>query len=241
MRLLDSTATRVDARAKKLARRGAFTLIELLVVIAIIGILIALLLPAVQKVREAANRARCQNNLKQIALACHAYHDAQQTLPMNSLMSTNFTNDRNWSWLARILPYVEQDNLYKQGNINTNTLSASPAFCATKVRIYFCPSDNGQQLGPRSDEYNVAPLPVELTNYKGVLGGNWGKGDGTAGEWNGGSWGTDARWIHASLDGKFNGLDHSDGIFTRRNYPNANITRNLTQVTDGTSNTLMVG
>src|SRR5262245_17493049 len=96
--------------------RSAFTLIELLVVIAIIAVLIGLLLPAVQKVREAASRLKCANNLHQIGLAMHGYMDANNGLPPNGIYVWNgsgVTATSPWSAMSRILPYIEQENLFR--------------------------------------------------------------------------------------------------------------------------------
>jgi prepilin-type N-terminal cleavage/methylation domain-containing protein/prepilin-type processing-associated H-X9-DG protein len=130
------------------SRSRGFTLVELLVVIAIIGILIALLLPAVQAAREAARRMQCKSNLKEIVLACHNYQTAEQVFPPVSLYPQGVTFEP-WSGHARLLPYIEQGAL--AGLINwtaSREFVDNPTVCAMRIPIYICPSDPNDRKRP---------------------------------------------------------------------------------------------
>jgi prepilin-type N-terminal cleavage/methylation domain-containing protein/prepilin-type processing-associated H-X9-DG protein len=158
-------------------RGRAFTLLELLVVLAILAVLMGLLLPAVQKARDAAARIKCANNLHQIGLAAQQYHDTMGSLPPG--MSTQFRY-RFASWMTMLLPYIEQGNLWT-ATVAAYQQSRSPfknpphIGLATVLSIYACPADprtSSVQFAPR-DKFNVA-----LTSYLGVEGLNLNSCDG---------------------------------------------------------------
>jgi prepilin-type N-terminal cleavage/methylation domain-containing protein/prepilin-type processing-associated H-X9-DG protein len=159
-------------------RRPAFTLIELLVTIAIIAILIALLVPAVQKVREAATRTQCENNLHQIVIGLHGYADVNGHFPP-SYISNNL--DPGWGWGSLILPFLEQDALYSAAQVNsiffgsvpptpytpTGVNPANPptpnANTQRPLTIFRCPADNGPELNP-------IRLNYPMSNYRAIMG-----------------------------------------------------------------------
>jgi prepilin-type N-terminal cleavage/methylation domain-containing protein len=218
------------------ALRGGFTLIELLVVIAIIAILIGLLLPAVQKVRDAAARIKCANNLKQIGIAMHAYHDANGSFP-SAHIETN--NVYYMGWGIAILPFIEQQNLYTQYNqLLPNHDPANLPVLQARVATYICPSDTraGQLIAPETYAPNGGGLPPGWTtapaysasSYKVMTGrGDTGTTDTFAGFWNEVQ---QAAKVHPGGRGAFHG-DGQSGLMPER----------FASITDGTSNTIFVG
>lgn len=155
-----------------------FTLVELLVVIAIIGMLVALLLPAVQAAREAARRMQCSNNLKQIGLAFHNYHDTYNQIPPGRIYTFNY--GPAISWHARILPYMEQSPLYDQIDwYKYSQLTNRQSVSNKVVPSYLCPSDSGLGLALWKDptgkqlQGNMPDISRGHTNYVGNIGEYW--------------------------------------------------------------------
>jgi prepilin-type N-terminal cleavage/methylation domain-containing protein/prepilin-type processing-associated H-X9-DG protein len=215
--------------------RPAFTLIELLVVIAIIAVLIGLLVPAVQKVREAAARAQCSNNLKQIALALHNYHDANKRFPQayKPLAAPDptvaFPGAARYgaSAFVLILPYLEQDSLYRQIDTTRAALStvnmppANPAY-STPLTIYLCPSAPGN---PTAD-------------YSAELARSFGNFDITVNYPPGLTFGRTDYAPDAGMSADIVGININAGASIICQPPDGPV--RITDITDGTSNTLMI-
>lgn len=234
-------------------RRRAFTLVELLVVIAIIGILVALLLPAVQAAREAARRTQCANNLKQYGLALHNYHDTLKNFPPGGLWNVNATGPLSWGaknmgWQARILPYAEQQTLFEkiswdlnQGSnpyvgfdslLNPPNVPATQAYVRQVILPYAkCPSDES----PKTDG------SWGLTSYSGSLG--WQRTPSANGACNpylnnpgqdvnyeALAWNADHgnTWRNQDLSGMFGRMGTDEGM-------------GIANILDGTSNVIIVG
>jgi prepilin-type N-terminal cleavage/methylation domain-containing protein/prepilin-type processing-associated H-X9-DG protein len=215
------------------AVRRAFTLIELLVVIAIIGVLVGLLLPAVQKVRESANRMSCSNNLKQIGLALHSYHGAFNRFPpgyIDGNTNSSLTPDNDvgpgWGWASFLLPYIEEGNVYNQINFNVGVaVGSNIAISQQSLKVHQCPSDGLQDPFPVYDSTFTNPIAtVAHGNY--VACNGWIECFNGAGG-NPGATGNDGLQGGAGSAGV--------GFFWR------NSRTRIADVTDGMSNTICIG
>ncbi|MGE3806808.1 MAG: DUF1559 domain-containing protein [Gemmataceae bacterium] len=209
-------------------RRG-FTLIELLVVIAIIGVLIGLLLPAVQKVREAANRARCTNNLKQLALALHNYNGTHRVFPPGSWAakpdnrSSQGGGQAVHNWTMYVWPYIELDNMARQYDWNvgfrgTNFMTVNGPIFKTRIALYQCPSD---QAGVFGNEPGFSPGIDGFTrsNYVGCHS-------------------PDGSLMEKGVTNFDASCNNANNPATKRALFNWNVLRRVEDVTDGTSNTV---
>ena len=143
-----------------IGRAKGFTLVELLVVIAIIGILIGMLLPAVQQVREASRRTQCMNNLRQVGLATHSFHDAMGAFPPSRISGTPITpvglGDGPESWFVRILPFIEQNNLYDLWDLTVPYESQTQQAIATPLSVFLCSSRHTTSNANAADTQVVA-------------------------------------------------------------------------------------
>jgi prepilin-type N-terminal cleavage/methylation domain-containing protein len=156
---------------RRIASRRGFTLVELLVVIAIIGILVGLLLPAVQSAREAARRMQCQNHLRQIGLACHNYHSAYKKFPPSALIDRSVTstgNNGSWGVHGRIMPFLEQGSVYAGVDLSV-AWDDQQEIDGLKIEVYACPSDPGSDQQRVFDDGRPTLYP---TNY-GFNFGTW--------------------------------------------------------------------
>jgi prepilin-type N-terminal cleavage/methylation domain-containing protein len=213
-------------------KRQAFTLVELLVVIAIIGVLVGLLLPAVQAAREAARRMQCSNNLKQLGLAVHMYHDTYRMMPPATIVKTA-PNDRPASWMVRILPFIEQTAAYGAttfsgtdfSNRNPGTNRNWAVYDGLIVPTYNCPSSAMAQtrLDDTTDPTRALgaldQIEVQIPNYVGIAGDFNEAGS----QWNG-----------------YHGMSDYNGVIVPIDNQNPEKVK-FASILDGTSNTLAIG
>jgi prepilin-type N-terminal cleavage/methylation domain-containing protein len=206
------------------SRPFGFTLIELLVVIAIIAVLIALLLPAVQQAREAARRSQCKNNLKQMGLAVHNYHDVFNMMPLGWYQGVCAQGDGHFSALSRMLPYMDQAPLYnlvQPGMICWDSITAASAAgqaMQKSINVFMCPSDTMGGVNTQEKPNCGMNVPTSTSNY--VMN----NGSGSFNIWNG-----------VATNGNVGGGGTNNGVFFKERGIG------FAYVTDGLSNTILIG
>jgi prepilin-type N-terminal cleavage/methylation domain-containing protein/prepilin-type processing-associated H-X9-DG protein len=210
--------------------RHGFTLVELLVVIAIIGVLIALLLPAVQAARESARRTQCRNKLKQIVLGMHNYHDVHNMIPINYCNYAQGGEAYAHGWLTGLLPFIEQRSLWSQidwgGSVYT---LPNHAVASTGVPAFLCPSD--ESVDGRMQTYASGSARWGITNYKACAGSNFSAGDAVCRH----------TWPRGRWPNMGNVWNQGNGIICPNSgYRPENNTR-FSDIHDGLSNTFAVG
>jgi prepilin-type N-terminal cleavage/methylation domain-containing protein/prepilin-type processing-associated H-X9-DG protein len=211
----------------KSSHNRGFTLVELLVVITIIGILIALLLPAVQAAREAARKMQCGNSLKQTSLALHIYHEAAKTFPTGLIDSQTRTAPMV-TWMAQLLPYIEQEgvvHIYNYGSLWPNYYKENKLAWRQKISIYCCPSDNPGVEG----FYDRTSNPADFKGFSRSNVVACFSADGTTIEPGA-----------PEADGCNNGGENPSVASGKRALFNMNVTRSIADVLDGTSNTVAI-
>jgi prepilin-type N-terminal cleavage/methylation domain-containing protein len=216
----------------RMSRERGFTLIELLVVIAIIATLVAILLPAVQQAREAARRSTCKNNLKQLGIAMHNYHDTFNVFPpcyvdMRATNAAYPDNKGHWAWSAFILPFMEQGSLYdtlRVGNLTASeAIQANLTAMQTPIPSFRCPSDPGPSVHSTSDAPGYAIEESTTATGRGLPVSNYVVANNT----------TNVRQNRSSTG--TDGTTGATGMFFRDS------NTRMANITDGLSNTIMIG
>ncbi|OYV80827.1 MAG: hypothetical protein B7Z73_18865 [Planctomycetia bacterium 21-64-5] len=207
---------------------------EVLVVVSIIGMLMSLLLPAVQAAREAVRRAECQNNLHQLSLAVDGFHASQNRFPPGRFGGPYGVGPKStaWSWQAEVLAFLERGDLFRAGQVGDAPLNKSLA-TNMGLKITLCPDGASLADGPRTDAGNFDGVPVGRSTYKAVSGANWGKDFSLDGNPT-----IPTQWPNKGTNGSYDGLDDADGPMFRSDYKTR---RGKDYIRDGTSNTLLLG
>ena len=223
----------MSAKRSSTPVRSGFTIVELLIVIAIIGLLISLLLPAVQAAREAARLTTCSNQIRNVALAVIQFHDAHGHYPRSRFKVPNDVgpDSKAWSWIAQVLPFLEEQALYDEAGVGVRSLQNNPAVAKT-IPILICPSDARTESTSRLGSGHFEDQFMGVTNYKANMGANWGADESQDLDDIG------SRWRNIGFNNSYDGQAHGDGVMWRDDY---NTRMRASKIKDGLSKTFLLG